>query len=224
VLSTALNSNALNVLVGLLLPGTIVGLGEPTSQAILIAAWYAGLTVVALALAYVSGLRRSTGALIVAGYFVFVGSLLVVVRDPAADPWFPIVAAVVVALAAAAPPVIGHAVAAVEGRESLLPGWPAHRLWMIGIASTTLVAIVDALLGRRVVLIGLLVVGPCCTVLTGRWLPTALTAGWAIGLAVLLGVPDGIWANAAHLEFVGAVLTVALATIAAAAVTDRLRS
>src|SRR5215470_9778433 len=40
-LSTALNSNTLNVVVGLLVPATIVGLGEPSGQAVLITIWYA---------------------------------------------------------------------------------------------------------------------------------------------------------------------------------------
>jgi cation:H+ antiporter len=224
VLSTALNSNAFNILVGLLLPATIFGLGAPSGPTILTAAWYAGLTVVALALAYGDrGLRRGAGALIIASYCVFAGSLLLVVLEPEAGPWLPLAGGGVVVLAAALP-LIGHAVARLRGRESLLPGWPAHRLWALGIASTALVAAVDALLGNRVVLIGLLIVGPCCALLTGRWVPTASTAGLAIGLAVLLGVPDGIWASAAHLEFVGAVVVVALANTAAAAITDRLRS
>ena len=51
-LSTALNSNALNVAAGLLLPATITGLGERSGQDVLVAAWYAGLTVVTLLLAY----------------------------------------------------------------------------------------------------------------------------------------------------------------------------
>jgi cation:H+ antiporter len=72
-LSTALNSNALNVAIGLLLPGTIVGLGAPSGQATLIAAWYLGLTAVTLACALAGhGLRRAHGALIIALYLAFV--------------------------------------------------------------------------------------------------------------------------------------------------------
>ena len=74
------------------------------------------------------------------------------------------------------------------------------------------------LLGHRVVLIGLLIIGPCCALLTGRWVPTALTGLWVIGLAVILGVPDGIWGTTTHLAFLGAVIVVALATTVAAAV------
>ena len=54
-LSTALNSNTLNVTIGLLLPAVIIGLGRPTGQATLIAGWYIGLTAVTLAFAYRDG-------------------------------------------------------------------------------------------------------------------------------------------------------------------------
>ena len=225
VLSTALNSNALNVVVGLLIPGAIIGLGAPSGYATLTGAWYVGLTVGALVLAYGDrGLRRDAGALIVAGYIVFVGSLLTTLHDPSLHPGILIAGAAVVALAAVIRPGLGHLLRSLEGQESLLPGWSVHRLWALGVASTALVAAVDALLGSRIILIGLLIVGPCWALLTGRWLPTALTAGWTVVLAVLLGVPDGIWATEVHLAFLAAVVAVALANTAAAAVTDRRRA
>jgi Ca2+/Na+ antiporter len=78
VLSIALNSNALNVVVGLLLPGAVVGLGGASSLTVGVAAWYLGLTAVTLAIAHrQGGLRRPAGALIVAAYAVFVVWLLV---------------------------------------------------------------------------------------------------------------------------------------------------
>ena len=223
VLSTALNSNALNVLVGLLIPGTIVGLGGPSSHAALTGAWYVGLTVIALTFAYGDrGLRREAGALIVAGYLVFVSTLLATVRDHSLDPGIPIAGAALVAVAVTTRLLVGPVRRSLEGGALLLPGWSVRRLWTFGVASSSLVAAVDAVSGSRVILIGLLVVGPCCALLTGRWVPTALAAGWAVGLAVLLGVPDGIWANEVHLTFLAAVSAVALATTAAAVVTDRL--
>ena len=77
-LSIALNSNALNVTIGLLLPGVLVGLGAPSGQATLVAAWYLGLTAVTLACAYAGpGLRRSHGALIIGGYLAFVAAVLI---------------------------------------------------------------------------------------------------------------------------------------------------
>jgi cation:H+ antiporter len=225
VLSTALNSNALNVVVGLLIPATIFGLGAPSGDATLAGAWYAGLTIVALALAWGDrALRRGAGGLIVAAYVVFVASLLETVRDVSAGPRIAVAGAALVALAAAIRPVIARIVRALEGRDSLLPGWSVHRLWALGVALSAAVAIADALLGSRVILIGLIGVGPCCVLLTGRWVPTALTAVWAVGLAALLGLPDDIWATQLHLTFLTAVATVALASIAAAFVAERRRA
>jgi cation:H+ antiporter len=78
VLSIALNSNSLNVVIGLLLPGAVVGLGRASSPTVLVAAWCLGLTAATLAVAHHQrGLRRPVGALIVAAYAVFVAWLLV---------------------------------------------------------------------------------------------------------------------------------------------------
>ena len=78
-LSIALNSNALNVTLGLLLPGILVGLGAPSGQGTLIAGWYLGLTAVTLACAYTGrGLRRTHGALIIGGYLAFVAAVIIV--------------------------------------------------------------------------------------------------------------------------------------------------
>jgi cation:H+ antiporter len=78
-LSTALNSNTLNVVAGLLLPATILGLGKPSGQAVLITVWYVLMTVGVLALSYrYRGLGRATGALIIAVYVAFTGAVLLV--------------------------------------------------------------------------------------------------------------------------------------------------
>lgn len=80
-LSTALNSNALNVALGLLLPATIVGFGQPSGQAIVITVWYAAMTVMVLVLAYRHrGLGRASGGLIVTAYAAFVASVLLSAR------------------------------------------------------------------------------------------------------------------------------------------------
>lgn len=71
-LSTAMNSNSLNVLAGLLLPAVFVGLGARSGQTTLITVWYAGFTVAVLSLALASrGLRRAAGIAIVFGYGIF---------------------------------------------------------------------------------------------------------------------------------------------------------
>jgi len=228
-LSTALNSNTLNVVAGLLLPGALIGLGEASGQAGLVTAWYVVLSLAVLALAWRRrGLGRGAGLLVIAAYAVFAVS---VVASGYALAGLPALAAVLgmsavllaaVALAPWPEARQGRPRATARGgagarRESLLPGWPVGRLWTLSLLLPVLVAGVDAALGPVVVLIGLLIVGPCSALLTGRWLPTALTGLWVISLATVLGIPDGIWASPTHLAFVTAVASVALVATAAAA-------
>jgi cation:H+ antiporter len=78
-LSTALNSNTLNVLAGLLVPAALIGMAKPSGEGLLVAAWYVGLTALTLVLAYVDhGLRRWAGWAIVACYGAFVASVLAI--------------------------------------------------------------------------------------------------------------------------------------------------
>lgn len=109
MLSTALNSNALNVAVGLLLPATVLGLGRASTHEVFLAWWYLGLTAVVLFFAHADrGLRRDAGLLILGAYVAFVGVLLAT-SGHAAVP----------ALASAGP---AAAVVAVSGLLLLLPG------------------------------------------------------------------------------------------------------
>ena len=72
-LSTALNSNSLNVTAGLLIPAIVIGLANPSGSGMLVAGWYVGLTALTLALAYAGrGLRRNSGGVIIGGYALFV--------------------------------------------------------------------------------------------------------------------------------------------------------
>ena len=78
-LSTAMNSNALNVAAGLLLPATFLSLGALSGAATFVALYYLALTVFVLGCAYLSsGLRRVHGVLIVCAYFVFAGVLVAI--------------------------------------------------------------------------------------------------------------------------------------------------
>ena len=87
MLSTTLNSNALNVTVGLLIPATITGLGAPSGQSALIAVWSLVLTLISLAFAYRdSGMSRATGAFIIGAYLVFLGSLWIVAHSVEPGP------------------------------------------------------------------------------------------------------------------------------------------
>ena len=75
-LSIALNSNALNVAAGLLVPAVVLGIGPATANVSLVASWYAGLTVLLVGFAYFHrGVRFSVGALIVASYLAFVATV-----------------------------------------------------------------------------------------------------------------------------------------------------
>lgn len=81
-LSTALNSNTLNVVAGLLLPGALLGLGRPSGQAGLVTVWYVGLTVAVLAVAWRHrGLGRRAGAAVIFAYAAFAAS------SSSADTW-----------------------------------------------------------------------------------------------------------------------------------------
>ena len=106
-------------------------------------------------------------------------------------------------------------------REITPRRWSPNRVTALGIGLCVLVATTDAVLGRRVILIGLLIIGPCCAVFTGRSRRIALAGAWALGLAVGLGVPDGIWGTRTHLAFVGVVLMVAVVSTAAAFTLER---
>jgi cation:H+ antiporter len=76
-LSTTTNSNNINVIVGLLLPAVIVGLGPVTASASLTAWWYLALTVAILAWAWVRrGLGRIDGVVVCIAYAAFLAALL----------------------------------------------------------------------------------------------------------------------------------------------------
>jgi cation:H+ antiporter len=234
-LSTALNSNTLNVVAGLLLPAAVLGLGRSSGQEVLITAWYAGLLAVVLAFAYRDrGLSRAVGMGVIAAYAAFTVSVL---ASGAAGHKEPLIAALAAAAGLAAIAgltlprlargrrrLAGTGCAQAGGArswlsgEALLPGLSVRRVLFAGLGLSVIVAAADAALGPHLVLIGLLIVSPCCALLTGRWAFTALFGLWAVGLAIVLGVPDGIWGTGTHFAFLAAVGTVSVVTSAAAAV------
>ncbi|MGH9056187.1 MAG: hypothetical protein ACRDYY_10070 [Acidimicrobiales bacterium] len=80
-LSTALNSNNFNIVLGLLVPATIVGLGRVSGQSELVAAWCLGLTVVGVLAAHRGGgLRRGAGWTFAASYAAFAVCVVAVGR------------------------------------------------------------------------------------------------------------------------------------------------
>jgi cation:H+ antiporter len=266
-LSTALNSNTINVIAGLLIPAVLLGLGRPAGQATLVTFWYAGMSLGVLALAYRHrGLGRAAGSIIIAAYAAFVICVVVTgyatAHASAVVAGLSIASAVVIGAGVASrrsgsrhtPPgsgglpgpapgraghypaeaandqrhtggpsaIIGRAAAALD-RESLIAGWPAGRLWALSITLSAAVGAADTATGPRIILIGLLIIGPCCAVLTLRWLLTALTGILAVSLAVALGIPDGIFATGSHMIFISSVAAVAASCTCAAAFTARIR-
>jgi cation:H+ antiporter len=77
-LSTALNSNAVNVLVGFMLPATIAGLAAFSGNEVFVASAFLVLTAASLLVAWLGrGLGRRSGAAIIAGYVLFAALLAV---------------------------------------------------------------------------------------------------------------------------------------------------
>jgi cation:H+ antiporter len=224
VLSTALNSNAINVTVGLLIPAALVGLGTPGGQDLLVTAWYTGLTVLALALAWHGrGLGRLPGALITAGYLAFTAALAVSVARHAVSPVTAVVPASAIVAAGAvllAWPSRDKA-AGRWRRRSMLPGWDTGRLWKLTLLSCSAVAVCDAATGPHLILIGVLAAGPCCALLTARWALTAAATGYALALGTVLGVPDHIFATAVQYALLAAVAAAGTAATAGAAILQR---
>jgi hypothetical protein len=97
-------------------------------------------------------------------------------------------------------------------------------LWRLSLLLCVLVAACDAVIGSRLILIGLLIVGPCCALLTGRWVLTGLTGAFALALGTMLGVPDGIFATYPHYAFLASIAVVTAATILGAAYLQRRHS
>ena len=162
--STALNSNALNVAAGLLLPAAITGLGPRSGYDVLLAGWYAGLTLAALLFAYRDrGLTRAAGVLIIAVYLVFVAALLASVARGSLSPAWAVLPAVLAGLGCAvllarrpaaartrpgrvrAMP--GGRAGGAAGSQSLVAGWSVARLWALSVLLCCAVAALDAVTG-----------------------------------------------------------------------------
>lgn len=78
-----------------------------------------------------------------------------------------------------------------------------------GLALCLGLAAVDSLDGR-LILIPSLAAGPCAALATRSWRKTLAVGAVAVVLAVLLGVPDDIWATGTHMALVAVVLATTL--------------
>jgi cation:H+ antiporter len=254
-LSTALNSNSLNVAIGFLLPAVVLGIGRASQHEIFVAAWYVGLTVLAVIFAYWDrGLRRDAGYLIITAYALFIVILVVTASQTNISTAFLVGPAVLILAIASlmrlqpnrdlesqahaalewstddqrakpSPPprITRRGSSRAAPQASLIPSWSVDRVWLLALLLLVTIAVCDTLLGSRVVLIGLFIVGPCCGLLTGRWLRTAEVGALAVVLAIVAAWPDGIWATISQAEWTTAVGTVALAATLVAAVIEKVK-
>lgn len=88
-------------------------------------------------------------------------------------------------------------------------------MWTLSFLLCAAVAAFDAASGAHLILIGLLITGPCCALLTGRWVPTAWTSSFAVSLGPRSASrPD--FATFTHYAFLAAVIVVGLAMLSAA--------
>ena len=231
VLSTALNSNAINVVAGLLVPASVAGLGPRSGQTTLVAAWYAGLTVLALALAYRGrGLGRVPGAAIIAGYLAFVTALVISVAQGGVRLATAVIPAAVIAAGGAVlliwpgrwrprrrrprpegPVARGIPAARMEHRPAVAARpHPERRDRGLRRGQRT-----APHLDRRAHR------APGCALLTARWELTAAASIVALALGGLLGLPDQIFATATQYALLAAVAAVGVAATAGAAVLQR---
>jgi serine phosphatase RsbU (regulator of sigma subunit) len=74
-----------------------------------------------------------------------------------------------------------------------------NRRMLVAVLVTSTFALADAWTGQHAVLIGLLIAGPLLAAASLDAPRTAVVGLYALGLAVLLGVPDGIFATTDHL-------------------------
>jgi hypothetical protein len=187
--------------------------------------------VLALALAFRGrGLSRLPGAAIIAGYLAFVTALAITVARGGVRPAAAVLPAGIITAAGAllltwpdrrpgqSQPMAAAGPGSWRRRESLLPGWSTGRISKLSFLLCTAVAACDAASGPHLILIGLLITGPCCALLTARWAPTAAAGCFALALGVVLGIPDQIFATITQYAFLAAVAAVAATATTGAAI------
>ncbi len=104
---------------------------------------------------------------------------------------------------------------------TFVPGWSVKRVWLLSVALCMAVLLIGLVAAPKVDLSGLLIVGPCCALLTGRWVRTAATGIVALAGALLLaGVAKGA-SGEERLLFTAAVGLVALLNTLAAVWIER---
>jgi hypothetical protein len=87
--------------------------------------------------------------------------------------------------------------------RSLIPRWSAAQSRCLFVTLSLIIVVTDVL-GTRVDLIPLLALVPCASLISGCWRTTFASGLWAISLAVLLALPDGVWGTHQNLQQIAA--------------------
>ncbi len=111
----------------------------------------------------------------------------------------------------AQPGVADDTIGAVTGRR--LPGVP------IAVAAATVLAVYDFVAGPRIVLAGLIAVGPCLAAISGSRRNVVAVGVYVVGLILLVSWPDQIWWTLHQLLYV--IAAVAITAISAALARQR---
>jgi hypothetical protein len=104
---------------------------------------------------------------------------------------------------------------------TFVAGWNVGRIYRLSVILGLGVFVVAVAAASRVDLTGLLIVAPCCALLTGRWTRTASVGLPAVGLALVLGELSGEETTVEHVAFTIAVGLVALVNAVSAACLER---
>jgi hypothetical protein len=140
------------------------------------------------------GLGRMPGAAIIVGYLAFVSALALSVIDGHVESATAILPA---AITAGALPLMYAARRAATTRPPggrpgrgwqrrlLLPGWSVRRMWGLSLILCVAIAGCHAASGPHLLLIGLMIIGPCCGLLTARRAPTAAPSCLALAPAAV---------------------------------------
>jgi hypothetical protein len=95
---------------------------------------------------------------------------------------------------------------------------------LLAVLVTSAIALLDAWTGDRASLLGLLIAGPLLAAASLNAQRTAIIGLYALGLAVLLGIPDGIFGTTEHLLGCLVVATGAAFTLLSRSATAKARS
>jgi hypothetical protein len=74
-----------------------------------------------------------------------------------------------------------------------------NRSLLVAVLVTSAIALADAWTGHHAILLGLLIAGPLLAAASLPIQATAIVGLYALGLAVLLGMPDGVFGTGDHL-------------------------